>query len=211
MMASMASLLRAGTGHALAATTDARLVARARSGDRHAFDELAIRYYRASYRTARAIVQSHTDAEDAVQDALVHAYVKLDSFRGDAAFGTWIIAITRNQAISRLRSQRRHDRTTVTATETIARSFASRQQSPEDIALHSERRRRLAQCVETLPATLRDALRLAWKGQRYKEIAAQLGAPTGTIKSRVWLARRIVARQLWSQNARPQPSMMERR
>src|SRR5215467_381380 len=194
-----------------ATTTDARLVARARSGDRHAFDELTIRYYRASYRTARAIVQSHTDAEDAVQDALVHAFSKLDSFRGDAAFGTWLIAITRNQAISRLRSQRRHDRTAVTVTEALVRSFACRQPSPEDIALHSERRRHLARCVETLPATLRDALRLAWKGQRYKEIAAKLGAPTGTIKSRVWLARRIVARQLWSQNERYQPSMMEPR
>jgi RNA polymerase sigma-70 factor, ECF subfamily len=185
---------------------DAGLLAQARAGDRHAFDELAIRHYRASYRTARAIVQSHTDAEDAVQDALVHAYIKLDSFRGDAAFGTWLIAITRNQAISRLRSRRRHDRMTVTPPEALVRRFVSREQSPEDIAIHHERRRHLAQCIDTLPATLRDALRLASSGQCYKEIAAKLGAPTGTIKSRVWIARRIVARQLRSDDARPQRS-----
>src|SRR5215475_12431032 len=179
-------------------TTDARLVARARAGDRLAFDELALRHYRASYRTARAIVQSPTDAEDAVQDALVHAYLKLESFRGDAAFGTWLIAITRNQAISRLRSQRQHDRRTVTATDALVRRFVSREQSPEAITLHREHRRRLAQCIETLPAILRDALRLASNGQPYREIAAKLGTPTGTIKSRVWIARRIVARQLSS-------------
>jgi RNA polymerase sigma-70 factor (ECF subfamily) len=185
-------------------TTDAGLLARARAGDRHAFDELAIRHYRASYRTARAIVRSHTDAEDAVQDALVQAYVRLDSFRGDAAFGTWLVAITRNHAITRLRTARRHARTTAASTDAIAWKCASPDPSPEDIALHRERRHQVARCIEALPAPLRDTLRLASSGQRsYKEIAAMLGAPMGTIKSRVWIARRIVARQLFSRHERP--------
>ena len=76
--------------------------------------------------------------------------------------------------------------------------------SPEDIALHHERRHQLARYIEALPAPLRDTLRLASSGQRsYKEIAAMLGAPMGTIKSRVWIARRIVARQLFSRHERP--------
>ena len=184
------------------ATTDAGLLARARAGDRHAFDELASRHYRASYRTARAIVRSHVDAEDAVQDALVHAYVRLDSFRGDSMFGTWLVAITRNQAITRLRTQRRHDWTTVPAADALV---VSRARSPEDLVLDSERRRQLAQCIAALPAKLRDTLRLASSGEHsYKEIAAMMGSPTGTIKSRVSDARRIVAGRLRSRHERPQ-------
>jgi len=167
------------------------------------FDELASRHYRAAYRTARAIVRSHIDAEDAVQDALVQAYVRLSSFRGDSTFGTWLIAITRNRAIDRLRYRRRHARTFSEGPD-LARRFVSREQSPEDAVLDRERRRHLAQCIEALPARLRDALRLATSGQHnYEEMGTILGAPTGTIKSRVWEARRIVARRMRSRNGQP--------
>src|SRR5215831_14783902 len=99
------------------------------------FEELAVRHYRAAYRTARAIVRSHSDAEDAVQDALAQAYRRLETFRGDSTFATWFIAITRNQAITRLRAQRRHDRTMVSAGDAIVAQFASRDRSPEDAVL----------------------------------------------------------------------------
>ena len=168
------------------------------------FEELAIRHYRAAYRTARAIVRSHTDAEDAVQDALAQAYRRLDSFRGDSTFGTWFIAITRNQAITRLRAQRRYDRTMVSAGDALIGQCASRERSPEDVVLDGERRRHLAQCVAALPAKMRDTLRLASTGRHtYKEIGAMLGAPIGTIKSRVSVARRIVATGLRSHHERP--------
>jgi RNA polymerase sigma-70 factor (ECF subfamily) len=159
------------------------------------FDELASRHYRAAFRTARAIVGSRVDAEDTVQDALVHAYVRLSSFRGDSTFGTWLIAITRNRAIDRLRRHRRYARTFSPCPDPVA--FASRERSPEDVLLDGERRRHLAQCIEALPARLRDALRLASTGRHsYEEMGTILGAPTGTIKSRVSEARRIVARSL---------------
>ena len=168
------------------------------------FEELAVRHYRAAYRTARAIVQSHTEAEDAVQDALMLAYRRLDSFRGDSTFGTWLIAITRNQAITRVRARRRHDRTMVPAGDALVERCASRERSPEDVVLDGERRRHLVQCVAALPAKLRDTLRLASSGRHsYDEIAAMMGAATGTIKSRVWQARRIVATGLRSRHGPP--------
>jgi len=167
------------------------------------FDELASRHYRAAYRTARAIVGSRVDAEDAVQDALVHAYIRLSSFRGDSTFGTWLIAITRNRAIDRLRRDRRYAQTFSADPDPVGR-FASRERSPEDAVLDRERRRHLAQCIDALPARLRDALRLASTGEHsYEEMGAILGAPTGTIKSRVWEARRIIARRLRSCDGQP--------
>ena len=169
---------------------------------RHSFDELASRHYRAAYRTARAIVRSRDDAEDAVQDALVQAYIRLSSFRGDSTFATWLIAITRNRALDRLRGYKRYARTFSPCPDLVA--FASRERSPEDVLLDGERRRHLAQCIEALPARLRDALRLASTGQHsYEEMGAILGAPTGTIKSRVSEARRIVARRLRSRDGQP--------
>jgi RNA polymerase sigma-70 factor (ECF subfamily) len=168
------------------------------------FEELAVRHYRAAYRTARAIVRSHSDAEDAVQDALAQAYRRLDSFRGDSTFATWLIAITRNQAITRLRARRRYDRTMVSAGDAFIGQFASRDRSPEDVVLDREWRRHLAQCVDALPAKLRDTLQLASSGRHtYKEIGAMLDAPTGTIKSRVSVARHLVAAGLRSRRERP--------
>jgi RNA polymerase sigma-70 factor (ECF subfamily) len=185
--------------------TDSRLIALSRAGDRDAFDALVIRHYGAAYRTARAIVRSHIDAEDAVQDALVLAYTKLNSFRGHSTFKTWLITIARNQAITRFRAQRiraRRDVAPSPAGPDVLGQLASREPSPEDTVLDRERRHHLARCIDGLPAKMRDALQLAHNGQHsYEEMGAMLGAPAGTIKSRVCLARRLVARQLQSSSS----------
>jgi len=173
--------------------TDARLLTRCRAGDWPAFDELVVRHYSAAYRTARAIVRSHPDAEDAVQDALMHAYSRLSSFRGDAAFKTWLVAIARNVAITRLRARRRRERTMAPPDTARLDQLRSCEPSPEDCVLDGERRRRMARCIDALPDRLRDALRLAHSGRHsYKQMGTLLGAPTGTIKSRVHEARLVV-------------------
>jgi RNA polymerase sigma-70 factor (ECF subfamily) len=187
-----------------ASMTDSGLLALSRSGDRHAFDALVIRHSGAAYCTALAIVRSHIDAEDVVQDALVHAYTRLNGFRGDSTFKTWLIAIVRNQAISRLRSRRRRVRRDAVSPDgpDVVGTLASREPSPEDVVLDRERRRHVARCIDELPSKLRDALRLAHNGEHsYEEMGTMLGAPTGTIKSRVSVARRIVMRRLQSSSS----------
>src|SRR5262245_47501228 len=84
--------------------TDADLVARGRQGDCAAFGELIDRHRSAVYRAALAALGSHADAEDAAQDAFLAAYRRLDSFRGEASFKTWLLTITWHQAINRRRS-----------------------------------------------------------------------------------------------------------
>src|SRR6267142_580477 len=84
--------------------TDADLVVRARQGDPAAFGELIDRHRSAVYRAALAALGSHTDAEDAAQDAFLMAFRRLDSFRGDASFKTWLLTIAWHQAINRRRS-----------------------------------------------------------------------------------------------------------
>jgi RNA polymerase sigma-70 factor (ECF subfamily) len=177
--------------------TDASLLSRCRAGDPDAFGELIVRHYPVAYRTARAIVRSHLDAEDALQDAFVRAYTRLGSFRGEAAFRTWLVTIVRNEAITRLRAERRRSQTMPPADEVLIGQFASRERSPEDQVLDGERRRHLSRCIDTLPDRLREALRLAHSGRHtYQEMGTLLGAPTGTIKSRVAEARRLLAGRL---------------
>ena len=83
---------------------DAELVARARQGDAAAFGELVDRHRAAVFRAARAALGSHADAEDAAQDAFLLAYRRLDTFRGQASFKTWLLTIAWRQAINRRRS-----------------------------------------------------------------------------------------------------------
>src|SRR2546425_2663482 len=83
---------------------DADLVTRARQGDPAAFGELVDRHRSAVYRAAVAALGSHVDAEDVAQDAFLTAYRRLDGFRGDASFKTWVLTITWNTAINRRRA-----------------------------------------------------------------------------------------------------------
>jgi RNA polymerase sigma-70 factor (ECF subfamily) len=185
--------------------TDADLVARARQGDPAAFGELIDRHRVAVYRAALAALGSHADAEDAAQDAFLAAYRRLDGFRGDASFKTWLLTITWHQAINRRRSLVRMWRGLVESTpgssENLGRSLLEQvpahAPSPEQATASGELRRAIQQSIRALSPKLRDALLLAQSGEyRYEEIAAMLGTPTGTIKWRVAEARKTIRKRL---------------
>lgn len=83
------------------------LIASILAGEREKFHDLIRPYERQLYLTAYALLKNETEAEDAVQEAVIKAYRKLASFRGEAKFSTWITAITLNEARYRLRSEKR--------------------------------------------------------------------------------------------------------
>jgi RNA polymerase sigma-70 factor (ECF subfamily) len=88
-------------------TPEAGLIAAILAGDREKFHQLIRPYEGQLFRTAFAIMKNAEEAEDVVQDAVLKAYRKLASFRGDAKFSTWLIAITLNEARGRLRRENR--------------------------------------------------------------------------------------------------------
>src|SRR5678816_556078 len=90
---------------------DATLVERARGGDPAAFEELILRYEDKVYRLAMGMMKNREDALDAVQDAFLSVFRKLDTFKGESAFSTWLYRIAMNSVYMRLRSRSRHDRT----------------------------------------------------------------------------------------------------
>jgi RNA polymerase sigma-70 factor (ECF subfamily) len=88
------------------ACDDLDLVHASKGGDVSAFEELVKRYDRKLLRIAQNLMRNREDAEDVVQEAFLKAFLHLDQFREDSKFSTWLIRITLNQSLMKLRKQR---------------------------------------------------------------------------------------------------------
>ena len=148
------------------------------------------------------INQNHADAEDAAQDAFLVAFRRLDTFRGDSSFKTWLLTIAWHQAINHRRSLGRVWRRMVVPKdqeemESVLENVAAAGPTPEGETAHHQLRRELGRAIRSLSPKLRDALLLAQSGEySYDEIGTMLRAPIGTIKWRVSEARRVVRARL---------------
>lgn len=157
------------------------LVLAAQRGEREAFSELVRRHQRRAYVVARSIVINHEDAEDAVQEAFLHAYRAIDRFLPDQAFGAWLHRIVANAALDVTR--RRKVRDADELPETVASPF-------RDPAEGGELRRRLKEALETLPARQRAVIVLHdVEGYKHAEIGRLLEIPEGTARSDLHYAR----------------------
>ena len=183
--------------------TDLELVERAQEGDSDAFGILVERHHRAALRAAVAALGAADDADDAVQEAWIAARDRLAGFRGEAAFRTWLLAITWRKALDRRKSVGRWLRLTVSqadhdsaATNWIEHMPADRRSQEEDLAAQ-QLQQAIRRLIRTLPRNLRDALLLAGSGEySYSQIGFILGVPVGTVKWRVSEARRVLKEKM---------------
>jgi RNA polymerase sigma-70 factor, ECF subfamily len=173
-----------------AESPDRDLVNRSAAGDRFAFAELVRRHERRVYNLAYRILGREEDARDATQDAFVIALRKLASFRGDAAFSTWMHRVTVNACYDMLRKRRREPPQEV-AEETD--TGPGQPDHAEATALSVDVRRALVQVPFEFraPLVLHDVQDLP-----YDEIADILGVPVGTVKSRIHRGRVALAAAL---------------
>lgn len=175
------------------------LVALARSGDELAIRAIVQRNNRRLFRTARAIIRNDAEAEDVVQATYVQAFTRLDAFRGEAQFSTWLTRITFNEALGRLRRGRN-----TTGLEDIAMKHFSDSQivqfpmslaiaDPEAEASRNEARRLLERAVDELPDDFRAVFVLRdVEGMSTEETASYLGIRSETVKTRLHRARRLM-------------------
>ena len=185
--------------------TDLDLVRLAQAGDVDAFGELVERNRRAVFRAALAAVGSTAEADDVAQEAFVTAWRKIDGFRGDSQFRTWLLSITWRKAIDRRKSITRWLKLAASSSRDEAGDdmFDMMERVPslertQDTQLESsELQATIKKLIGTLPPKLRDALLLAGTGEHtYDEIGRMLDAPVGTVKWRVAEARRVLKRKL---------------
>ena len=179
--------------------SDAELIELARNGDHAAFGTLVERYQQVVFRTALVALRSREDAEEVAQDAMVSAFQKLASYRGDASFKTWLLTITWNRAMDRRRSVGEWLKRFVTPDADRPFEPPSGQPSHETTLIAEESRKEVRRLLMKLPAKYREALMLSASGEHtFDEIAVILGIPTGTAKWRAMEGRRLLKQKLTS-------------
>jgi RNA polymerase sigma-70 factor (ECF subfamily) len=150
-----------------------------------------------AFRTAYLITGDASEAEDAAQEALVTAYRKLDTFRGEAAFRTWLLRIAWREAQDRRRSLRRRLRRFVSLGQPEEACAAICSPPQEHVVGGAELRGYVRRLLAGLPASLREPLLLAASEEHtYAEMAVILGVPEGTLKWRVAEGRRRLRERL---------------
>jgi RNA polymerase sigma-70 factor, ECF subfamily len=153
------------------------------AGDRSAFEEVYRRTSAKLFGVCLRIFPERQDAEEALQDAYLTIWSKASSFDSSRASPiTWLVALTRNRAIDRLRARRNQG----FAPLEDADEFADPKPLADEVMLEVESDRRLDYCINLLESRDSEFVRTAFlKGATYAELAERDGVPLGTVKSRV--------------------------
>jgi RNA polymerase sigma-70 factor (ECF subfamily) len=172
--------------------SDAELVGRAKGGDRAAFGQLAERYYRMVSVLAFQKVRNRADAEDAVQESFVRAYRALESLREAEKFGGWLCQIALKICLDHGRKKGRHE-APVPLDEKNQADPAARE-APALAAMEAEEEQnKVARAIASLPDKYRIVVTLRYVEKKsYKEIAALLGEPDGTVANRIHRAVKML-------------------
>ncbi len=173
----------------------ADLVLASQDGDRAAFGQLCVRYERMVYSIALARLGNHAEAQELCQEVFMHALEKIDQLREPDCFGGWLRSMAQRMAINR--AVRRQPLVSAEA-ETIEGSAVERH-TPLDRAIAGERRRQVRAGLRKLKSMDRETLVAFYvNGRSLVEMSNQFASPVGTIKRRLHVARKRLARELAS-------------
>ncbi|MFW6020704.1 MAG: RNA polymerase sigma factor RpoE [Guyparkeria sp.] len=184
---------------------DKALVARARKGDRRAFDLLVLKYQHRVQRLIARYIRDNEQVFDLSQETFVKAYRALDRFRGDSAFYTWIYRIAVNTAKNQLASDARggymvslNSGGSDESDEPMIEPEALRDGgTPDALAATEQLKAAIDRAIGELPEDLRTALTLReMEGLSYEEIASVMDCPIGTVRSRIFRAREAIEQSI---------------
>jgi RNA polymerase sigma-70 factor (ECF subfamily) len=179
---------------------DHDLAARAAAGDGPAFATIMRRHNRLLFRTARSILKSDVEAEDALQEAYLRAWRAIDSFRSEAKLSTWLARIVINESLARLRRGRGAqviplDNTTPEQDHDPMedRMEDDPDMQPDRVAMRGELRRLMEACIDRLPDAFRSVFILrAIEEMSVEDVATALDLPEATVRTRLFRARGLL-------------------
>lgn len=179
-------------------TPDNQLIDEAIAGGADAFEVLVRRYQTRLVHSLEHALSSRDDALDAAQQAFVAAWRKLDSFRKDSHFYSWLYRIAMNAAISKRRKARLDTTSLDKLTEASGNEAADHNDTAPDRRMESEENVRLVQnALRQIAEEFRQPLVMKeMDGFSYEEIANVLDIPVGTVRSRIFRARKELTERL---------------
>jgi RNA polymerase sigma-70 factor, ECF subfamily len=178
---------RASDSIPLPALEERVLVERVLDGESEAFGELVSAHLERAYRVAYRLMHHREDAEDVVQDALISALEKLDSFDVERSFGPWLQRIVVNRALNARKAR------SVRSTEALPLDLSGGGRSPVDAAADAELRDRLLSAMTELSDTQRDLVRLfELEGFAGPELGEMFDMPAGTVRWHLHQARKAL-------------------
>ena len=178
--------------------TDVELAARASNGDEVAFECIMRRHNQLLFRTARSILKSDDETEDALQEAYLRAWRALSTFRADAKLSTWLVRIVINESLGRLRRRGAQVIPLDTAMDLAEHQKEAWMEDdpdrqPERVAMRGEVRRLMEVRIDMLPDAFRTVFMLrAVEELSVEEVAIALEIPESTMRTRFFRARSLL-------------------
>lgn len=176
--------------------SDVELIGKFNNGDLDAFEQLIIRYEKKIYSICFYFLKNREDAEDAAQEIILKLYKKLGSFRNEASFSTWMNYVASNTCRDYLRKRKRNkvlylDDDIQTEDGRISRELPSEESTPEERVENKELGALMQDTIAKLKEDHREILLMReYQELSYEEIAEILGISVGTVKSRIYRARK---------------------
>ncbi len=194
------------------ASAEQRLVRAVLAGNANAFQQLVETHQTRVYNLALRMLGNEREAEDAAQDAFVQAYTRLASYNAEWRFKTWLMTITSNLCIDKLR-RRKLEPTSFTdyniqVAGSIGRDegdvdveFVSNEPLPDNVAAANEQRRAIHNLLQGLPEEDRSmVIMFYWDDLSYEDIAHAMHTSVSAVKSRLFRARRALAQSPAAKN-----------
>ena len=171
---------------------DNLLIIKAQNGDEGAFKFLMTKYYPRVYASLFAFTKSREDSEDLTQLTFIKVWQKINSFRGDSAFFTWIYRIAINLAKNHFASSASKKDKVNISSDDLEIDIPS-YENPEISLMHKQSLQNIQSYVKTLPESLKTAFTLREvDGKSYEEISVITNTPIGTVRSRIFRARESI-------------------
>ncbi len=193
------SLQTNATSRSTNGLNEGSVVPAARNETSTVFAMLSDQYRKKLFRSANRITTTPEDAEDAVQDTLLRAFVHLGDFEGRSSFGTWLTRITVNSALMILRRKRASLETAIgrnndSGGDDLCSEIIDHAPSPETRYAQNEEQRILRTAIKRLPPNLRAVVQIQLQGRSMRETAKALGISLSAAKGRLFHAKKALRR-----------------